>query len=130
MSWKEQMKIEELKNQEPDRWSHEAWAEATRRFHQPEPPRVHLILLKAPLGTPEMIQQVAGLSEIPTIERTTTFPEQGKREETVSFCRVDDDGYCKISDWMGRSPDLFRTYIFVMFEGQRKAAWVAVPPTG
>ncbi len=130
MSWKEQMKIEALKNQKPDRWSHEVWAEAARRFHQPEPSRIHLILLKPPLGTPEMIQQVAGLSEIPTAERTTTVPEHGNKEEIVSFCRVGDDGYCMICDWMGRNPDVLRTYIYVTFEGQRKAAWLAVPSPG
>jgi hypothetical protein len=124
MSPEEEMRIKALKEQKPVRWSAAAWEEAAKRIHEPRPPRIHLIILQAPLGAPEVIKQVAGLSEMPTVEQTKTIPEEGEEEEeTVSFCRLDDNGYCEIGEWIIQRPDYFLKPVYVMFEGKRKAAW-------
>jgi hypothetical protein len=123
MSPEEEMRIKTLKEQKPFPWSATAWEEAARRIHEPRPPRIHLIILQAPLGAPAVIKQVAGLSEMPAVEQTKTIPEEGEREETVSFCRLGDNGYCEISEWIIQRSDYFLKPIYVVFEGKRKAAW-------
>ena len=123
MSREEQMRIKTLKEQKPFPWSATAWEEAARRRHEPRPLRIHLIILQAPLGTPAAIKQVAGLSEMPAVEQTKTIPEEGEKEETVSFCRLGDNGYCEISEWLVQGSEYFLKPISVVFEGKRKAAW-------
>ena len=66
------------------------------------------------------------MSEMPAVEQTKTIPEEGEREETVSFCRLDDNGYCEISEWLIEGSEYFWTSIYVVFEGKRKAAWKPV----
>ena len=126
MSREEEMRIKALKEQKRSRWSAGAWEEAARRIHEPRPPFIQLIILQAPLDTPAAIKQVAGLSEMPVVEQTKTIPEEGEREETVSFCRLGDNGYCEISEWLVEGSEYFLKSIDVVFEGKRKAAWKPV----
>jgi len=122
MSPEEELRIKALKEQKRFPWSAAAWEAAARRIHEPRPPRIHLVILQAPLGAPAVIKQVAGLSEMPAVEQTKTIPDEGETEETVSFCRLGDNGYCEISKWI-RGSVYFLKPIYVMFEGKRKAAW-------
>jgi hypothetical protein len=123
MSPEEQMRTKKLKEQKRFPWSATAWGEAARRIHEPRPPRIHLIILQAPLDAPAVIKQVAGLPEMPAVEQTKTIPREGEREETVSFCRLSDNGFCEISEWLNRRSDYFLKSMYVVFEGKRKAAW-------
>ena len=91
------------------------------------PPRIHLIILQAPLDTPAVIKQLAGLSEMPAVEQTKTIPEEGEGEETVSFCRLSDNPYCEVAEWIIEGGDYFLKPVYVVFEGKRKAAWKAIP---
>jgi hypothetical protein len=127
MSPEEELRITALKAQKRFPWSAAAWEKAARRIHEPPPPpRTHLIILQAPL-TPAVVKQVAGLSEMPTVEQTKTIPEDGEREETVSFCRLGDNGYCTIGEWLIEGSTYLLEDVDVVFEGNRKAAWKAVP---
>ena len=125
MSPEEEIHIKALKEQKRVPWSAAAWEEASRRIHEPRTPRIHLIILQAPL-TPAVVKQVAGLSEMPAVEQTKTIPEDGEREEAVSFCRLGDNGYSAICEWLGRSSTYFLEAVYVLFEGKRKAAWKPV----
>lgn len=93
------MRTKKLKEQKRFPWSASAFGEAARQT-EPRPPRIHLIILQAPLGTSAVIKQVAGLSEMPAVEQTKTIPEEGEGEETVSFCRLSDNPYCEVSEWI------------------------------
>jgi hypothetical protein len=97
-----------LKGQKRFPWSAAAWEEAARRIHEPRPPRIHLTILQASLGAPVVIKQVAGL---PAVEQTKTIPEDGEREETVSFCRLSDNDYCEISEWITQRSVFLDGYI-------------------
>jgi hypothetical protein len=68
--------IRELKERKPNRWSKEAWDNARATLNtskQLKDPRTHPIILAGPLGTPEKIQEVAGLSHSPAIEQMITI---------------------------------------------------------
>ena len=128
MSPEEQMRIKKLKEQKRFPWSASAWEAAARRIHEPPlPPRIHLIILQAPLDTPAVIKQLAGLSEMPAVEQTKTIPEEGEGEETVSFCRLSDNPYCEVGEGITEGGDYFLKPVYVVFEGKRKAAWKAIP---
>jgi hypothetical protein len=127
MSPEEEMRIKTLKEQKLCRFSATSWE---RRFREPRPPSIHLIILRAPLGAPAVIKQMAGLSEMPAIEQTKTIPEEGEREETVSFCRLGDKGFCKISEWIIQRPKYFLKPVDVVFEGKRKAAFKPILSSG
>jgi hypothetical protein len=123
ISPEEEIRIKALKEQKRVPWSAAAWEDASLRIHKPRPPRIHLIILQAPLGAPAVIKQVASLSEIPVVEQTKTVPEDGEKEEAVSFCRLGDNGYSAICEWLDRSPTYFLKAVYIVFEGERKAAW-------
>jgi hypothetical protein len=128
MSLEEQMRTKKLKEEKRFPWSDSAWEAAARRIHEPPPPpRIHLIILQAPLDTPAVIKQLAGLSEMPAVEQTKTIPEEGEEEETVSVCRLSDNPYCEISEWIVEGGDYFLKPVYVVFEGKRKAARKAIP---
>jgi hypothetical protein len=129
MSLEEQMRTKKLKEQKHFPWSDSAWEAAARRIHEPPPPppRINLIILQAPLDTPAVIKQLAGLSEMPAVEQTKTIPEEGEGEETVSFCRLSDNPFCEVSEWITEGKDSFLKPVYVVFEGKRKTAWKAIP---
>ena len=56
--------------------------DAARRIYEPPPQRIHLIVLQAPLDAPELIKEIAGLSEVPAVEQTKTIPKEGKMKES------------------------------------------------
>src|SRR5205814_8996484 len=110
MSLEEQMRIKALKEQKRDPWSAAAWEEASRRNHESQPPRMHLIILQAPFSAPALIKQVVGLPETPSVEQTHTIPDGKVKDgkgETISSCRLDDIGYSAICEWLGRNPNYF-----------------------
>jgi len=113
--------IRGLKERKPNNWSKEAWDNARAALNTPEQlkdPRTHPIILAGPLGTPEKIQEVAGLSHSPTIEQTTTISAED--QGTVRFCRVNDSGLFKVKDYA----ELER--ILVSFDGKERYAWTGI----
>ncbi|KAI9785616.1 MAG: hypothetical protein M1816_000363 [Peltula sp. TS41687] len=66
----------------------------------PPPPRFHLIILTGPFDSADTLRRIARLPKTPTIESTTTIPKKdGEMARKVSFCRVDDTGFCNIAEW-------------------------------
>ncbi|KAI9764021.1 MAG: hypothetical protein M1840_008515 [Geoglossum simile] len=118
--------IRSLKEQKPVRWSKEAWEAAWMARGQPKPIRTHPIVLAGLLKTAEDIQAVAGLSDTPSIEKTTPISAENGTE--VHFCRVGDSGFHKIAQWAKSQYQL--KSIQVLFDGKRRFAWIVVPREG
>lgn len=63
---------------------------------RPVDPSTYPFILEGELASPEKIQDIGRLPEVPKIEETVTITDDGQEIRTVQFCRVPKDGFLKI----------------------------------
>lgn len=77
-------------------------------------PSAYPFILEGQLASPEKIQMIGGLSEVPKIEETVTISVDGEEIRTVQFCRVPKHGFLKIINWAE-----FDT-VLILFDGKER----------
>lgn len=98
-------------------------AQAAYRTPGNEPPpdsATFPFILEGQLASPEEIQMIGRLSEVPKIEETVTIPVDGQEMRTVQFCRVPKSGFLKILNWAE-----FDT-VLILFDGMERYGRVMV----
>lgn len=89
-------------------------------FKPPLDPSTFPFILEGQLASPEKIQMISRLSEVPKIEETVTIPVDGQEIRTVQFCRVPKCGFVRILNWAE-----FDT-VLILFDGKERYARIMV----
>ena len=135
LSQKEIDRITQLKKEKRNHWgSAFAQAEWFYEFRQKNPRCSHpyLLILEAPLESPEIVQSSANLSKVPSVEQATLDgggdgEEQQKGEKkSINVCLLDEISHKAIMLWILRNNRICKKlkyqYIWVKLQGERRLA--------
>lgn len=96
----------------------------TRELKRPVDPSTFPFILEGQLASPEKIQDLGRLSEVPKIEQTVTIPDDGQEIRNVRFCRVPKEGFLTI---INRAE--FDT-VLILFDGRERYGRIMVKGSG
>lgn len=129
MSPAEIARIVQLKNEKPDRWGsafeHHAWAQQFRE-NNPLCSHPHILILEAPLDSPEIVQNSINLANPPPIEYVTLDEDDGEEEQRgkkiTKVCMLDDSSHKAIHRWICLSQECRHKNIWVYLRSERRLA--------
>lgn len=132
LSQKEIDRIIQLKNEKKNHWgsafAHAAWFYEFRRKN-PHCSHPHLLILEAPLDSPETVQSSLNLSKLPSVEQATLDGDDGEdqKKTLINVCLLDEISDKAVTLWIVRNRTCKFKHIWVNLQGERRLATKLLP---
>lgn len=118
LSQRDVRRIMQLRKEMKDHWFDNFCRE------NPHCSRPQLLILDAPLESPETVQRSVGLAKLPSVVQATLDGDDGKgqEEKPISVCVLDERGHRAIISWILRNAKGKLKFIWVNVQGERREA--------